>query len=40
MTRQFKVAKETTKINGVIAKNSKFLPVKVVSTCPLPQYSG
>lgn len=40
MTRQFKVAKERTKMNGVIAKNSKFLPVNVVSTCSLPQYPG
>lgn len=32
------MAKERTKMNGVIAKNSKFLSVNVVSTCPLPQY--
>lgn len=39
-TSVFKVAKERTKNIGVITKNSKFLPVNVVSTCPLPQYSG
>lgn len=40
MTRQFIEEKERTKINSIIEKNSKFLPVNAVSTCPLHPYPG